>query len=76
MSYNFKIAMSASIDRDVVEQMIRAAVEEQTGKKIASMEPQAGEGKFGGYVVYFENESPRAVIKGTSNGGFKVTTYS
>lgn len=75
MPYNFKIAMSASIDRDVVEQMIRATVEQQTGKKIASMEPQASEGKFGGYVVYFENESPRAVVKGAGNG-FKVTTYS
>ncbi len=68
--------MSASIDREVVEQMIRAAVEQQTGKKIASMEPQAGESKFGGYVVYFENESPRATVKSTGNGGFKVTTYS
>ena len=68
--------MSASISLEVVEQMIRTAVEEQTGKKINKFEPQLEEGKFSGYIVYFENEGPRASVKATGNGGFKVTTYN
>lgn len=75
MPYNFKLAMSASISPTVVEEMIRAAVEEQTGKKISRFEVQMNEGQFDGYVVYFENESPRAIVKQTGSG-FKVTTYN
>ena len=71
MPYNFKIAMSASLDKDVVEQMIRAAVEQQTGKKVASLDAQTN----GGYIVHFENETPRALVKSTGNNGFKITTY-
>jgi hypothetical protein len=75
MPYNFKLAMSASISPTVVEEMIRAAVEEQTGKKISRFEVQMNEGQFDGYVVYFENESPRAVVKPTGSG-FRVTSYN
>jgi len=37
MSYNFELAMSATLSVKVVEEMIRKVVEEQTGKKITTV---------------------------------------
>jgi ethanolamine utilization protein EutQ (cupin superfamily) len=35
--YNFDFAVSATISKSVVEEMIRKVVEEQTGRKVASV---------------------------------------
>lgn len=36
--YNFDFAVSATVSAKVVEEMIRKVVEEQTGKKVASVD--------------------------------------
>ena len=38
MPYNFEFAVSATISAKVVEEMIKRVVEEQTGKKVASIQ--------------------------------------
>jgi len=75
MPYNFKLVMSASLDKDVVEQMIRAAVEAQTGKKITKIEVQMYEGKFAGYAVDFDEAKPVVVSADKFDRNFKLATY-
>ena len=38
MTYNFNFAVSASIDAKTVQEMIKAVVEEQTGRKVKSVD--------------------------------------
>ena len=64
--YNFDFAVSAKITPKVVEEMIKKVVEEQTGKKVASIEfsmrsvtkgwqrDEYTETVFDGVTVYFE----------------------
>ena len=64
--YNFDFAVSAKISPKVVEEMIKKVVEEQTGKKVASLEfnmrtvtkgwqrDEYTETVFDGVTVYFE----------------------
>jgi hypothetical protein len=75
MPYNFKIAMNANISSAVVEEMIRAAVEAQTGKKIATVEIQMDDNKFNGYTVYFEEAKPAVVSIDKFDKNFKLATY-
>lgn len=68
MPYNFDIAMSAKVSPKVVEEMIRKVVEEQTGKKVASIKfdvknvlkghqmNEYNEVVFEGATVYFEGD--------------------
>jgi hypothetical protein len=75
MPYNFKIAMNANISSTVVEEIIRAAVEAQTGKKIATVEIQMDDNKFNGYTVYFDETSAKHVIAGSPDRTFVPATY-
>jgi hypothetical protein len=75
MPYNFKIAMNATISPVVVEEMIRASVENQTGKKITKVEIQSTDGKFAGYVVYFDESVTKPVIAGSPDRTFVPDTY-
>jgi len=76
MPYNFKIAMNATISPVVVEEMIRAAVENQTGKKITKVEIQMDDdGKFAGYAVNFDEVSAKHVIAGIPDRTFVPDTY-
>ena len=64
--YNFDFAVSAKVSPKVVEEMIKKVVEEQTGKKVASVKVEVrtistgyGYGErdetvFDGVTVYFE----------------------
>ena len=66
--YNFDFAVSAKISPKVVEEMIAKVVEEQTGKKVASIKLEVknvlkghqmneyNETVFEGATVFFENE--------------------
>lgn len=68
MSYNFDFAVSAKVSSKVVEEMIKKIVEEQTGKKVASIEfnvrsvtkgwqrDEYTETVFDGVTVYFEGQ--------------------
>ena len=75
MPYNFKLVMSATINPTVVEEMIRAAVENQTGKKITKIEIQMYEGKFAGYVVDFDEAKPVVSSADKFDRNFKLATY-
>lgn len=68
--YNFNLAVSAKINAKTVEDMIKAVVEEQTGRKVSSVEInvkiqsqgfQRDEYKvavFEGVTVNFQTEQP------------------
>ena len=75
MPYNFKIAMNATISPAVAEEMIRAAVENQTGKKITKIEIQLDDGKFAGYIVDFGEAVTKHVIAGSPDRTFVPDTY-
>ena len=76
-NYNFDFAVSAKISPKVVEEMLKTIVEEQTGKKVASIKLEVknvvkghqmneySEAVFEGATVFFENEqsTPRAGSK-------------
>jgi hypothetical protein len=67
--------MNATISSTVVEEMIRAAVENQTGKKITKIEIQMYEGKFAGYVIDFDEAKPVVVSIDKFDRNFKLATY-
>ncbi len=83
MNYNFDLAVSATISAKVTEDMVRRIVEEQTGKKVSSVEvrlrrvskgvgsTEISETVFDGYHVFFQNEPG---IK-PSDRGFKPAIY-
>lgn len=68
MSYNFDFEVSAKISPEVAKDMIRKVIQEQTGKKVASVDMKVrattkgfGPGEsteyiFDGCTVYFQNE--------------------
>ena len=88
MSYNFELAVSAIISAKVAEEMIRKIVEEQTEKKVASIEPTfktvtKGNGAnettdtvFTGFLVNFAEEKKSLSNAITDAKPFKVQTYS
>ena len=72
MTYNFEFAMSATLSTKVVEEIIRKVVEEQTGKKITTVNFDITEGydmrndrvvSFNGCTVKFEaSKAPSASV--------------
>lgn len=73
--YNFDFAVSAKISPKVVEEMIKKVVEEQTGKRVASVKLEVknvlkgqqmneyNETVFEGATVFFENEKMKTGSK-------------
>ena len=53
MTYKFELATTACLTLTVVEEIIKNAVEQQTGKKVASLSAKYNEAKLEGYDVYF-----------------------
>ena len=84
MPYNFDLAISAKISKTVAEDMIRRTVEEQTGKKVASVEArfrtvtkgmgpsESSETVFDGFHVSFQNETNSVTPE---KAGFVKATY-
>lgn len=85
MPYNFELAISAMISKTVAEDMIRRTVEDQTGKRVSSIEPkfrrvskgigpsESTETVFDGFHVFFEEEKP--FKSGPDNRGFVKAEY-
>ena len=77
MAYNFELSITATVTGKVAEDIVRSVVEEQTGRKIQSIEPKysrvsKGFGpdidtstEFNGYSITFVSE--RATAKAKSN---------
>lgn len=84
MSYNFEFAVSAQISEKVIKEMVAKVVEEQTGKKVASIDmklrtvtrgigpSESTETVFDGCTVFFVNEKS----DGTVDKRFKETNYA
>ena len=78
MTYNFEFAVSAQVSAKVAEEMIKKVVEQQTGKKVVSIEmkmrsvtkghqrDEYTETIFDGCTVFFESE--KAVAKPKTSG--------
>lgn len=86
MPYNFNLAVSAEVSASVAHDMIRKIVEEQTGKKVASVETklrmvsrgigpsESNETIFDGFHIIFEAEkSTTKVVQ--KDSGFQLQTY-
>jgi hypothetical protein len=83
MPYNFEFAVSAQISERVVKEMVTKVVEEQTGKKVSSIDiklrtvtkgigpSESTETVFDGCTVYFVNEKS----DGSVDKRFKETNY-
>jgi hypothetical protein len=79
MSHDYELAVSASISATVAEDMIRHIVEDQTGKKIASVQAEFKDSKFQGFRIMFEKEQPCTNIRNNpsaSDRSFRLATYS
>lgn len=87
MAYNFDLSVSARITAKTTEDIIRTIVEEQTGKKIESIEPKLGQEQrgmgpnaivgtvFDGYQINFVSEKPTKAKTGKSGPQFKEDKY-
>jgi hypothetical protein len=85
MPYNFELAVSARISKSVAEEMIRRVVEEQTGKKVASIDvklnkvsrgigpAETTETVFDGFHIFFTEES--TTTPGPAKQGFVKASY-
>ena len=71
MTYNFELSISARLSAKVTEDIIKTVVEEQTGRKVASIEAKLGQEQrgmgpgatistaFDGYQINFAPEKPQ-----------------
>lgn len=87
MAYDFNLEVTTSISRELTERIVRQAVEDQTGKKVKTIEPRmvrsgkggnsdAYEQVFDGFAVTFEPERPAGPSNDpTINRGFVKATY-
>ncbi len=83
--YKFDFAVSATISAKVVEEMIKKVVEEQTGKKVTSIQlkmrsvtkgmqrDEYTETVFDGATVFFENETSKG--SGNASKAFRPDNY-
>lgn len=77
MAYNFELSITATVTGKIAEDIVRAVVEEQTGRKIQSIEPKyvmASRGfgpdvdrvqEFNGYTITFMPEKATSKVKST-----------
>lgn len=87
MAYDFNLEVTTRISRDLVERILKQAVEDQTGKKVKTIEPcmvRSGKGGnaetydsvFDGFAVTFESERPAGPSNDPNvNRGFVKATY-
>ena len=61
--YQIEIAMSATLNSKVVEEIIRKEVEEQTGRSVHSIQVNYDGTKFDGYHVTFMSEKTTSSYK-------------
>jgi hypothetical protein len=85
MAYNFELSISARLSSKVVEDIIKTIVEEQTGRKVASIEPKLGQEQrgmgpnavvmtvFDGYQINFASEKPQ--MASSNKPEFKEDRY-
>ena len=57
MTYEFELATTADLSLTVVEEIIKNAVEQQTGTKVTSLSAKYQDSKLQGYVVCFVTDN-------------------
>lgn len=67
-NYNIEIAMSTTLNSQVVEEIVRKQVEEQTGRKIVKILTNYDGTKFEGYHITFASESATNYTYKSSKG--------
>jgi hypothetical protein len=83
--YNFDLAISATVSKTVAEEMIQKIVEQQTGKKVSSIEvrlrqitkgigpSESTETVFDGFHIFFNEEKSRPKESSDKQGFVKAT---
>ena len=64
--YNIEIAMSATLNSKVVEEIVRKEVEEQTGRSVQGIQVNYDGTKFDGYHVTFKSENTVSSYKSSN----------
>jgi hypothetical protein len=59
MPYKFDIAMSATVNTQVVQEMVIAEIEKTVGKKVNKIVATYDGTEFTGYQVFFDPESKK-----------------
>jgi hypothetical protein len=57
MSYKFDIAMSATVNTQVVQEMVISEIEKTVGKKVNKIVATYNGTEFTGYQVFFDSDS-------------------
>jgi hypothetical protein len=76
MTYNFELSTTATLSVTVVEEIVKNAVEQQTGKRVASLSAKYNGAKLEGYDVYFVTDGgSSAAIHQITSREFVATDY-
>jgi hypothetical protein len=75
MQYKFDIEISATINDTVAMDMVIAAVERQTGKTIASINPSYDGTRFNGFQITFDSVAKPKVVPFKPSKEFIVTNF-
>jgi hypothetical protein len=75
MNHKFDIEMSAIISDSVVRDMVVAAVEKQTGKKVTDIRTSYDGTKFDGYQIIFDPNEKSKVVPFKPSKEFIVTNF-
>ena len=65
MAYNFELSITSTVTGKVAEDIVRTVVEQQTGRKIQSIEARLSNGSFDGYIINFVSEKTSGKPKST-----------
>ncbi len=62
MPYKFDIAMSATVNKQVVQEMVITEIEKTVGKKVNKIVATYDGTEFTGYQVFFDADSKTTVV--------------
>lgn len=75
MNHKFEIEMSAVISDSIVRDMVVAAVEKQTGKKVTDIRTSYDGTKFNGYQITFDPAEKSKVVPFKPTKEFIVNNF-
>lgn len=75
MNHKFDIEMTANISDNVVRDMVVAAVEKQTGKRVTDIRTLHDGTKFNGYQITFDPNEKSKVVPFKPSKEFIVTNF-
>lgn len=75
MTYKFDIEMSATITDSVAMDIIVAAVEQQTGKKVTNVHPTYNGTQFNGFQIIFDSKTHLKAVPFKPSKEFILTNF-